>query len=325
MTCACHDEQSYHEVTLNTFLLLRGSEVEGEASTSSNMTSLPHIQAPDLRIKTEPLTPRAFLPFGTVIQNPAHLHSIDRVHHNVVSANQGSALKYIDVTHMTDYYSLAPSGTPAKTVMNMFVCSPRKLHRMPSADSPHGRSAEADANLAFPVQILERHPFTPQTFIPTGLSSNDASTRYLVIVAPTLPETALYPLHAPRRTRSITDMFSWFGASSNTAHNISSTSPQSDSAPQAPKGPGRPDLTRLRAFIADGSQAVTYGPGTWHAPMVVLGSNSIDFVVVQHANAVALEDCQEIAIRKDDDAEGLHVIIDQTILDRVPRLGTSKL
>ena len=53
-----------------------------------------------------------------------------------------------------------------------------------------------------------------------------------------------------------------------------------------------PDLPNLKAFIARGGQAVTYGVGTWHAPMVVLGSRRIDFIVVQHANGVSDEDCQ---------------------------------
>jgi len=41
---------------------------------------------------------------------------------------------------------------------------------------------------------------------------------------------------------------------------------------------------------------VTYGPGTWHAPMVVLGEKPVEFVVVQYANGVASEDCQEFDI-----------------------------
>lgn len=46
--------------------------------------------------------------------------------------------------------------------------------------------------------------------------------------------------------------------------------------------------------MANGSQAVTYGAGTWHAPMVVVGEKPIGFVVVQFANGVGIEDCQEV-------------------------------
>lgn len=59
-------------------------------------------------------------------------------------------------------------------------------------------------------------------------------------------------------------------------------------------GAGLPDLTRARAFVATAEQAVTYGAGTWHAPMVALGEpgTALDFVVVQFANGVDVEDCQ---------------------------------
>jgi len=72
-----------------------------------------------------------------------------------------------------------------------------------------------------------------------------------------------------------------------------------------------PDLDRIQAFIARGDQAVTYGPGTWHAPMVVLGEKAIDFVVVQYANGVGEEDCQEVEIQGvGGDGEGLAIEID---------------
>ena len=50
----------------------------------------------------------------------------------------------------------------------MFSCFPRK-------DTLNG---------IFKIRILERHPYTTQTFLPLGLSANDTSTKYLVIVAP---------------------------------------------------------------------------------------------------------------------------------------------
>lgn len=59
-----------------------------------------------------------------------------------------------------------------------------------------------------------------------------------------------------------------------------------------------PDLNNIKAFIARGGQAVTYGAGTWHAPMVVLGQRRVDFVVVQFVNGVDEEDCQEAAFKE---------------------------
>lgn len=283
---------------------------------------IPQIVAPNKRVSVEPLDPHAFTAFGTVIQNPTHTPNAGFINHNVVSANQGSALKYIDVSHLTDHYHLAPSRKPAKSVMNMFVCSPRQLQKISTTEQANSDVLKGPD--VFPVQILERHPFTPQTFIPAGLSPDDTTTKYLVIVAPTRsvsPGEAAnrsppYPLHAPRRRRSIADIFSRARPSLFTNTNDPPSSSSKRLGPQRPKGPGEPDLSQLRAFIANGSQSVTYGPGTWHAPMVVLGAKTVDFVVVQYANGVALEDCQEIAIKQETGAEGLNVIIDDAVFER---------
>ena len=70
-------------------------------------------------------------------------------------------------------------------------------------------------------------------------------------------------------------------------------------------------MKNIRAFIATGSQAVTYGAGTWHAPMVVVGLRPIDFVVVQFANNVDIEDCQEVLLKPSSSAhEGVVVTVD---------------
>ena len=63
--------------------------------------------------------------------------------------------------------------------------------------------------------VLERHPYSSQTFIPIKVS------RYLVTVAPDKPD-------------------------------------------------GSPDLDRVRCFLADGSQGITYSRGIWHHAMTVL-------------------------------------------------------
>ncbi|KAI5297650.1 hypothetical protein KEM55_004432, partial [Ascosphaera atra] len=71
-------------------------------------------------------------------------------------------------------------------------------------------------------------------FIPMGLSkASDAETYYLVIVAPTL--------HG-RTASAVLE-----------GRDVSVRNP--------------PDLSKLRAFIARGNQGVTYGAGTWHAPI----------------------------------------------------------
>ncbi|KAI4627587.1 uncharacterized protein J4E87_004151 [Alternaria ethzedia] len=286
----------------------------------------------------ELLTPTAFAQFGAVIENPttspsAKLPIPQRVPPpDAVAANQGSATKYLDVTHMSNLYSLAPSKKPAKAVMNMFVCSPRNLRpHEPSMSMP---SSWGDLDLdedeegcgdfqrqLLDVGILERHPFTTQTFIPMGLSQQERHTQYLVIVAPTLPASASrrhtgrappYPTPHIERKRSVMDIFARARPSPYSNETVPTQSQFSRLHPSArPKGPGLPDLKNLRAFVANGSQAVTYGAGTWHAPMIVIGDRPIDFVVVQFANEVSNEDCQEIVLKPDQTAsEGVVVMVD---------------
>jgi ureidoglycolate lyase len=230
-------------------------------------------------LDTEELRQQVFSPFGTVIENP--LPSLipspqmrDRPP-NAVQANQGSALKYLDVTYMKDFYHVAPSGVPAKAVMNMFVCAPRSL--LPS------QRGNIDGLL--PIEVLERHPYTTQTFIPLGISQSDArETRYVVLVAPTLSPSssdALFPVPAARGL----------------------------------PGRGFPDLTKIKAYVGTGSQAVTYGAGTWHSPMIVVGRKPIDFVVVQFANGVGIEDCQEV--QWDGGSGGISVAVPKVGLDHI--------
>ncbi|KAI4254691.1 MAG: hypothetical protein L6R42_007091 [Xanthoria sp. 1 TBL-2021] len=195
-----------------------------------------------------PLTESEFAPFGKVIECPLKPSTITfpaslPTLHKVVPANQDTALKFIDVTYMRNCYGSAPSNIPAKAVMNMFSCFPRLLGSTNKTDFP------------VDVKILERHPYTTQTFIPLGVG-REAQGMYLVVVAPTLPPTGQSPF---------TTM-------------------------------GPPDLNKMRRFWAHGGQAVTYGVGTWHMPMAVVGEERMDFVVVQYANGVADEDCQEVRL-----------------------------
>lgn len=145
--------------------------------------------------------------------------------------------------------------------MTMFSCFPRTLRPSPSSS---GRSI-------FDVRILERHPFTTQTFSPLDLSSKSHAggaeePQFLVVVAPTLKG----------QTASAT-----VDRGNGKVENVTIRDP--------------PDLKNLKAFVARGNQAVTYGAGTWHAPMVVVGNRRVDFVVVQFVNGVGDEDCQEAA------------------------------
>ncbi|OBT87820.1 hypothetical protein VE02_02111 [Pseudogymnoascus sp. 03VT05] len=217
---------------------------------------MPHNIPPPspLLLTLTPLTQSTFTPYGSVLSNPnPHLTpSPAPPPAGAISANQGSALKYPDITPLTDLYASAPSGRPSRATISMFVCAPRALAAPTSASG---------GLPTFPVEILERHPFTTQTFVPLGLSASSADVRYLVIVAPNL---------AP------------------SAGGLAAADP-------AARLPGKnlPDLSKMQAFVARGDQGVTYAPGTWHAPMVVVGEK-VGFVVAQFVNAVGEEDCQEV-------------------------------
>lgn len=217
----------------------------------------------NVQIKAERLTREAFAPFGEVIANPRpDLHptafasqgdaATGTLPFNGVSANQGSAIQYRNVSLPRNLYDQAPSGKGGQLIMSEFVCGARKL-------SPPQDSSSSSRGI-FAVNILERHPFTTQTFSP--LVSSPAE--YLVIVAPSLsPGSRDEGLPVPEL---------------------------GDHLP----GRGLPDVRGLKAFVASSRQAVTYGAGTWHAPMVALGDvgTSIDFLVVQFSSGVAVEDCQ---------------------------------
>lgn len=223
-------------------------------------------------VDVQKLCQQGFAGFGTVIENLASgitpRADLQHIPEGAVPANQGTAFKYQNVTELLDCYASAPSSVPSRAVMNMFVCAPRQLQG--SQDTP-GLDYLA-------LEILERHPFTTQTFIPLGLSpADDDGSRYLIIVAPSLEPSP------------------------------GDQSPPVADAATAANGclPGRclPDLTKIKAFIATGAQAVTYGAGTWHAPMVVIGKSPVSFVVVQYANGVGAEDCQEVVWGTGTDAQ----------------------
>lgn len=142
----------------------------------------------------------------------------------------------------------------------------------PAADP--GRRGARSSNLGYiPVTVLERHPYTTQTFTPVT-----PFARFLVIVAPSLPHPSYPGLPAPPK------------------------------APGFP-GPGLPDLERLQAFVGKSGQSITYAAGTWHAPMVVLGArdDKVDFVVTQFENGVPKEDCQEVELQSEDAEAGILV------------------
>ncbi|KAI1751750.1 ureidoglycolate hydrolase [Xylaria castorea] len=236
-----------------------------------------------LTITAAPLTRDAFAPFGDVIANPRPESGPSNTAPaaiargelpcGAVSANQGTAIQYRAIASMRDLYGSAPSGKSGGPRMTMFVCGARALV------SRDGGGEREVADDGVQIKVLERHPFTSQTFIPL---TADSTKRYLVVVAPTLPDP---PAGEEDDDESL-------------------PAPPRDAAGLLLPGPGLPDVRRLAAFVATGEQAVTYAAGTWHAPMIALGppGSTVDFVVVQFANDVPVEDCQEVAL--DDGGKG---------------------
>ncbi|ODV89809.1 hypothetical protein CANCADRAFT_4435 [Tortispora caseinolytica NRRL Y-17796] len=170
------------------------------------------------KVVATPLTPESFKPFGGVISPADQLKSLQ-----ASSANYGTAAKLEDVSPIENRYSLSKSPQPARARWNLFSSKP------PQSLGPD----------SYQAKVLERHPYSTQTFLPLGQSSSEA---YIVIVALTRPD-------------------------------------------------GLPDPDSVRAFIARGDQAVTYGVATWHSPMVVL--KPTNFAVLIHENGVPNDDCQE--------------------------------
>lgn len=58
-------------------------------------------------------------------------------------------------------------------------------------------------------------------------------------------------------------------------------------------GAERPDLSTLTAFVASGSQGITYHPGVWHHPMIALDEET-DFTCLVWEDDSEM-DCVEVA------------------------------
>ena len=184
-----------------------------------------------IAITARPLSPQLFAPFGGVMSAD---HQI--AHGQSLAANYGTATKIHKVAPVVNRYLQCPSGRSASANWNIFRC------RAPTHLIAEGGGAATGHTYA--AKVLERHPFSTQTFVPMALRLDYA---YLVIVARSHPSTHL------------------------------------------------PDPASAEAFVCRGNQSVTYGAGTWHAPMVVIDASvpHIDFAVLVHENGVPDEDCQE--------------------------------
>ncbi|RPB04771.1 ureidoglycolate hydrolase [Choiromyces venosus 120613-1] len=63
-----------------------------------------------------------------------------------------------------------------------------------------------------------------------------------------------------------------------------------------PAGDARPRMEHAEAFLVHGKQGISYSPGTWHAPIVVLGKEDVQFAVVVDTNGNPQDDTEEVEI-----------------------------
>lgn len=130
-------------------------------------------------IIAEPLTPEAFEPYGGVISADHQIKSVKST-----AANYGTAVKIHKVAPIVNKFKDCPSGKEASANWNIFRCSfPKK-----------SIVTEGKNELVYMGKVLERHPFSTQTFIPMGLDLSKNS--YLVIVAKNDEDTA--PTNLPQ-------------------------------------------------------------------------------------------------------------------------------
>ncbi|GAV51889.1 hypothetical protein ZYGR_0AF03600 [Zygosaccharomyces rouxii] len=166
----------------------------------------------------ETLTIESFAPYGSIISPDEEISKLDE---SAKNANQGTAIKLLQRSQM---HNPLVQQTPN---LNIFRCFTQP-HLKSSLDAVESTKAAA---VNHSIRVLEKHPYSSQTFLPMGCSSKEFG--YLVVVALEDSETK------------------------------------------------KPDMSTARAFLCKGNQAVTYGAGVWHAPMIVIGPREyIDFGVL---------------------------------------------
>ena len=126
------------------------------------------VSASARRIEIGLLSRTAFQPFGDVIENPQTTN--EGAWPVAKHANQGSALKYADISTVTNTYPQSSGVRITRPSISLFVCSPR-----------HPVTDESAAIDYLRLSVLERHRFTTQTFVPLD---HPPEASYLVVVAP---------------------------------------------------------------------------------------------------------------------------------------------
>lgn len=148
-------------------ILLRGLESSGGGRSGEPDATMV------LRIVAEKLTIEGYAPFGGVI-------STDVVNSGTVMANGGTSRRTPEVVPTVNAYNEAPSGKLGHTVLNAALSQPRQVE-----------CCEESSMQLFRFGMLEKHPFTTQSFVPMG-----AEVKYLVIVTDGEDEPNIHNLKA---------------------------------------------------------------------------------------------------------------------------------
>lgn len=202
---------------------------------------------PEIPVKK--LTIDAFSKFGSIVSPDEEI----KARNLKAGANYGTAIKIRKVSESVNNFVKSSSTNPSRTNFNIFRCFPPN-HLMSALDKQDSGSK----GFKYLGKVLERHPYSTQTFTPMGRPSSKLA--YIVVCA------------------------------------LDDKSSEQD----------LPDPATIEAFYCMGNQAVTYGAGTWHAPMIAIslefGSDKkstrsdedyIDFAVLVNENDVDDDDCQE--------------------------------
>jgi ureidoglycolate lyase len=123
-----------------------------------------------IHVEAKILTPERFAPYGGILSFEDQKGTVEKQ-----SANYGTAVKLFKVSPVVNNYANAKSGKPSTANLNIFHCSPPN-HLITSVSGSASRCR-------YLSKVLERHPYSTQTFIPMGRNRREIS--YMVIVART--------------------------------------------------------------------------------------------------------------------------------------------
>lgn len=196
----------------------------------------------------QPLAVADYAPYGGVI-------STDVVTDRTVVVNNGTARRTPEVVPTINKYSEAPSQTPARTVLNVSLASPREVQ-------PWTGGEKGNLKRVMKIKMLERHRFSTQSFVPMG-----ADIQYLVVVTQNKSESDDSP-----------DLDKLRGFIARDKQGVC-YAPGVWHAPMAVID--NVSACDSRSFFFFGLLSVS-----------LLTVQSVSFAIVQHVNGVADEDCQ---------------------------------